>query len=122
LHRDPHCYGHSLFGILKALTFIPMSDTALLFPLTKGLAHDDGRGEGVGFRFLLLKVWADNHLGYWFNTVLLKARNVVLSPDGYLSTPVTMGRAAARWAFTARMSHIVVLPSGVRPLGVFKDK
>ncbi len=76
------------------------------FLLTKGLVRDGGRGEGAGFQPLLLKAWADNHLGYWFNTVLLKARNVVLSPDGYLSTPVTMGRAAARWAFTARMSHI----------------
>gem|GEM_PF-4501001 len=104
------------------MTFIPRSDTADLLPLTKGLVRDGGRGEGAGFQFLLLKAWADNPSGYWFNTVLLKARNVVLSPDGYLSTPVTKGRAAARWAFTARMSHIVVLPSGVRPLGVFKDK
>ena len=52
-----------------------------MFPLTKGLVRDGGRGEGAGFQPLLLKTWADNHLGYWFNTVLLKARNVVLSPD-----------------------------------------
>ena len=65
----------------KFLTFIPMSVTADLFPLTKGLVRDGGRGEGAGFQPLLLKVWADNHLGYWFNTVLLRARNVVLSPD-----------------------------------------
>jgi hypothetical protein len=90
------------------------------FPLTKGLVRDGGRGEGAGFQFLLLKAWADNPSGYRFDTVLLKARNVVLSPDDCWSTPVTMGRAAARWAFTARMSHIVVLPSGVRPLGVLK--
>jgi hypothetical protein len=53
-----------------------------LFPLTKGLVRDGGRGEGAGFQFLLLKAWADNPSGSRFNTVLLKARNVVLSPDG----------------------------------------
>jgi len=58
-----------------------MSDTANLFPLTKGLVRDGGRGEGAGFQFLWLKAWADNLSGYWFNTVLLKARNVVLLPD-----------------------------------------
>ena len=36
----------------------PFCSRANLFPLTKGLVRDDGRGEGAGFQFLLLKAWA----------------------------------------------------------------